>query len=704
MKILINHKMRLPWGACLYTCSKNLSERQYAPLLIFTEKNMSFSRRLAHAIRFLSVDAVELAQSGHPGMPLGMADIATVLWKKFLRHNPKNPLWYNRDRFVLSNGHGSMLLYALLHLTGYALSLDELKHFRQLNSKTPGHPEKGHTPGVETTTGPLGQGLGNAVGMAIAEKIMASRFNQTQTLVDHYTYVFLGDGCLMEGISHEVASLAGTLGLGKLIAFYDDNGISIDGKVEPWFTDDTPMRFRAYHWHVIEGIDGHDMQAVEQAINLARAETDRPSLLCCKTVIGYGSNMAGSEKVHGAPLGASDIAHLRDYFDWPYPPFEIPQEIYHEWNHDAEGIADEDAWIQQCHDYQTQYPERYIEFIRQIQGDLPDDWLVKSNQFIAACQHQDKPLATRKASQHCLEAFGGMLPELLGGSADLSGSNLTNWSGSHAIERDNFTGNYLFYGVREFGMAAIMNGISVHGGLIPYGGTFLVFADYARNAIRLSALMNHRVIYVLTHDSIGLGEDGPTHQPIEHAAMLRMTPNVQVWRPADLLETAVAWQQAIMHRHGPTCLLLSRQNLPALNHSLNAASLIALGGYILYDASPIPDVILISTGSELHLAQAAAIQAQTLGVMVRVVSMPCAERFLAQDEDYQRSVLPPENRRRIAIEAAASGYWYRFVGLDGAVVGLDTFGASAHLKDIYDFFGITVDAIIKLILKFGEEL
>jgi transketolase len=664
---------------------------------------MSFSRQLAHAIRFLSVDAVELAQSGHPGMPLGMADIATVLWKKFLRHNPKNPLWYNRDRFVLSNGHGSMLLYALLHLTGYALSLDDLKNFRQLHSKTPGHPENGLTPGVETTTGPLGQGLGNAVGMAIAEKIMATRFNRAQTLVDHFTYVFLGDGCLMEGISHEVASLAGTLGLGKLIAFYDDNGISIDGKVESWFTDNTPMRFRAYDWHVIDDVDGHDMQAIEQAISMARADTEKPTLICCKTIIGYGSTMAGSEKVHGAPLGATDIAHLREYLDWPYPAFEIPLEIYNEWNHDAEGIADEDEWIQRCHDYQSQYPEIYAEFIRQIQGDLPDDWLSKSNQFIAACQHQDKPIATRKASQQCLEAYGQMLPELFGGSADLSGSNLTNWSGSHAVNRDEFNGNYLFYGVREFGMATLMNGMAAHGGLIPYGGTFLVFADYARNAIRLSALMKQRVIYVLTHDSIGLGEDGPTHQPIEHAAMLRMTPNMQVWRPADLMETAVAWQQAISNRHGPTCLLLSRQNLPALNHSPDASALIARGGYILYNASQNPDVILIATGSEVQLAQAAAIQAEALGVAVRVVSMPCAEGFLAQDEAYQRTVLPPENRRRIAIEAAASGYWYRFVGLDGAVVGLDTFGTSAQLKDTYDFFGITVDVIIKLILKLGED-
>lgn len=658
---------------------------------------MSISRALAHAIRFLSIDAVEQAQSGHPGMPLGMADIATVLWQKFLRHNPKNPLWFNRDRFVLSNGHGSMLLYALLHLTGYALSLDDLKHFRQLHSKTPGHPEFGHTPGVETTTGPLGQGLANAVGMAIAEKILAARFNREHILVDHDTYVFLGDGCLMEGISHEVASLAGTLGLGKLIAFYDDNGISIDGHVHAWFTDDTPARFRAYQWQVIEAVDGHDMAAIEAAILEARRETQKPTLICCKTTIGFGSLMAGTEKVHGAPLGAADIAHIRKTLDWPHPPFVIPETIYKDWNHVTSGIADEDAWLARCDAYKTAYPDDYHAFLRQIQGDLPDDWFSQSQAFIEQCQSQHKPLATRRASQQCLEAYAPMLPELFGGSADLSGSNLTHWSGSHAIQQDDFTGNYLFYGVREFGMSAIMNGIAVHGGFIPYGGTFLVFADYARNAIRLSALMKQRVIFVLTHDSIGLGEDGPTHQPIEHAAMLRLTPDLQVWRPADFMETAVAWQQAIMHRQGPSCLLLSRQNVPTFKHSTVDADAIAKGGYIVQDAAGEPDVIVMATGSEVHLALAAAQKVQSQGVQVRVVSMPCAERFLMQTRDYQESVLPSHHRRRIAVEAAVTGYWYRFVGLDGVVIGIDQFGASAPLQAVYDFFGMTVETIIKTI-------
>lgn len=664
---------------------------------------MNLTRTLANAIRFLSIDAVEAAQSGHPGMPLGMADIATVLWLRFLKHNPKNPQWFNRDRFVLSNGHGSMLLYSLLHLSGYALTIDDLKQFRQLNSKTPGHPECGHTPGVETTTGPLGQGLANAVGMAIAEKVLAARFNQKQILVDHYTYVFLGDGCLMEGISHEASSLAGTLGLGKLIAFYDDNGISIDGKVEPWFTDNTPERFRAYHWHVIENVDGHDMNAIEEAIIAARLETTKPTLICCKTTIGYGSLMAGTEKVHGSPLGSADIQHIRELMDWPYPPFEIPDSIYPSWDHTEQGSADENLWLKQCFAYREAHPSEYNEFLRQIQGDLPDDWLEQSQQFIAKSQESDKAIATRKASQLCIDAFGRMLPELLGGSADLTGSNLTNWSGSHAISRDEFHGNYLFYGVREFGMAAIMNGMAVHGGFIPYGGTFLVFADYARNAIRLSALMQQRVIYVFTHDSIGLGEDGPTHQPIEHAAMLRMTPNVQVWRPADMAETAVAWQQAISHRHGPSCLLLSRQNLPPLARSSDQVGLISRGGYILQDTTQQPDVILIATGSEVQLALAGAAQALIKGIHVRVVSMPCAERFLEQDLAYQEQVLPFAQRRRIAIEAASTNYWYKFVGLDGAVIGIDHFGASAPIKALYDFYDITVEKIIKTILKLGEH-
>jgi transketolase len=662
---------------------------------------MSLPRALAHAIRFLSIDAVELAQSGHPGMPLGMADIATVLWTKFLKHNPKNPSWFNRDRFVLSNGHGSMLLYALLHLSGYALTIDDLKQFRQLHSKTPGHPELGYTPGVETTTGPLGQGFANAVGMALAEKILAARFNTAYEIVNHFTYVFLGDGCLMEGVSHEAASLAGTLGLGKLIAFYDDNGISIDGQVESWFTDDTPARFRAYHWHVIDNVDGHDLQAVERAIEAARLETNKPSLICCKTTIGYGSLLAGTEKVHGSPLGAADIAQIRTELDWPYPPFSIPESIYEAWDHVEQGAIDENQWLQLCDDYKARHPLEYAEFLRQIHGDLPDHWKMQSSQFIESIRLNDKPLATRKASQQCIEAFAASLPELFGGSADLTGSNLTNWSGSKAIDHEHFSGNYLYYGVREFGMSAIMNGIAVHGGLIPYGGTFLVFSDYARNAVRLSALMKQRVIYVYTHDSIGLGEDGPTHQPVEHAAMLRMTPNLQVWRPADLMETAVAWQQAILHRHGPSCLLLSRQNLPALTHSNHGAELIARGGYILQDTPQSPDVILIATGSEVQLALAAANQVMERGIAVRVVSMPCAERFLEQDAAYQEQVLPATNRNRIAIEAAATGYWYRFVGLDGTVIGIDQFGASAPLKALYDYFGITLETIIKAILKFA---
>lgn len=662
---------------------------------------MSLPKALAHAIRFLSIDAVELAQSGHPGMPLGMADIATVLWIKFLKHNPQNPSWFNRDRFVLSNGHGSMLLYALLHLSGYALTIEDLKQFRQLHSKTPGHPELGYTPGVETTTGPLGQGFANAVGMALAEKILAARFNTTCEIVDHHTYVFLGDGCMMEGVSHEAASLAGTLGLGKLIAFYDDNGISIDGQVDSWFTDDTPARFRAYHWHVIDNVDGHDMDAIESAIKAARMETSKPTLICCKTKIGYGSSLAGSEKVHGAPLGAAEIAQIRTELDWPYPSFAIPESIYEAWDHIKQGSNDENQWLQTCYRYKTLHPLEYAEFLRQSHGDLPDDWESVSNQFIESIRLNEKPLATRKASQQCIEAFASTLPELFGGSADLTGSNLTNWSGTQPINHEHFSGNYLYYGVREFGMSAIMNGIAVHGGLIPYGGTFLVFSDYARNAVRLSALMKQRVIYVYTHDSIGLGEDGPTHQPVEHAAMLRMTPNLQVWRPADLMETAVAWQQAILHRHGPSCLLLSRQNLPALTHHMHHAEVIARGGYILQDTPQSPHVILIATGSEVQLALAAANQVKEQGIAVRVVSMPCAERFLAQDAAYQEQVLPVNNRNRIAIEAAATGYWYRFVGLDGTVIGIDQFGASAPLNALYECFGITIETIIKAILKFA---
>ncbi|STY31521.1 transketolase [Legionella wadsworthii] len=657
---------------------------------------MNPSKELANAIRMLSVDAVEQAQSGHPGMPLGMADIATVLWTRFLKHNPRNPHWFNRDRFVLSNGHGSMLLYSLLHLTGYNLSLNDLKDFRQLNSKTPGHPEFGHTPGVETTTGPLGQGLANAVGMALAERVLATHFNRDGfDLVDHYTYTFTGDGCLMEGISHEVCSLAGTLGLGKLIVFYDDNGISIDGKVESWFTDNTAQRFKAYQWQVIEGVDGHNMDEIEQAIIKAQANTTQPTLIICKTIIGLGSSVAGSEKAHGSALGAKDVATVREYFNWPHEPFAVPDSVYQQWNHIEQGDKEEQQWITLLNQYQQKFPQEHYEFLRRINGDLPDDWQSHSHEFLEKCRTNDKAVATRKASQQCIEHFARILPEMLGGSADLTGSNNTDWSGSKAITQEDYSGNYLYYGVREFGMAAIMNGLAVHGGFIPYGGTFLVFADYARNAIRLSALMNQRVIYVFTHDSIGLGEDGPTHQPVEHASMLRMTPGMSVWRPADLMETAIAWKLALEHHNGPTSLLLSRQNLPALPHGDKAAELIKKGGYIITDCEGTPDAILIATGSEVQLAIAAAEQVKSRGIKVRVVSMPCAERFLQQDQNYKNEVLPQDITARIAIEAASSAYWYQFVGLQGAVIGLDRFGVSAPAKQAYEYLGITVERIIE---------
>ncbi|MFC3908393.1 transketolase [Legionella dresdenensis] len=656
---------------------------------------MNFSKDLANAIRVLSIDAVEKAQSGHPGMPLGMADIAAVLWQKFMKHNPGNPFWFNRDRFVLSNGHGSMLLYSLLHLTGYKLSVNDLKNFRQLHSKTPGHPEYDETPGVETTTGPLGQGLANAVGMAIAEKLLAQQFNHTDlNIIDHFTYAFVGDGCLMEGISHEACSLAGTLGLGKLIAFYDDNGISIDGKVGGWFNDDTSARFKAYNWHVIGPIDGHDSAAIAAAIEQAQAETAKPSLIICKTIIGYCSSVAGSEKSHGAPLGAEGVNYVRKQLNWPHEePFFVPDTIYAAWDHNEQGRHNENQWLDLCEQYQQKHPAQYEEFLRRINGDLPDSWDTVSAEFIDHCRTQTKALATRKSSQYCLERFAKVLPELLGGSADLTGSNNTDWSGSKAITADDFSGNYLFYGVREFAMAAIMNGLALHGGFIPYGGTFLVFSDYARNAIRLSALMRQRVIYVLTHDSIGLGEDGPTHQPVEHAAMLRLTPGTHVWRPADLVETAVAWQQAIEQR-GPSCMLLSRQNLPALPHNDTSVSLINKGGYIIRDCQGTPDAILLATGSEVQLALTAAEKLTAAGKQIRVVSMPCCERFLAQDSAYREQVLPDQVRKRIAIEAAASGYWYRFTGLDGAVIGLERFGVSAPASQAYEDLGITVDAIL----------
>lgn len=656
---------------------------------------MSFSNDLANAVRMLSVDAVERAQSGHPGMPLGMADIATVLWQGFMKYNPGNPHWFDRDRFVLSNGHGSMLLYSLLHLTGYDLSIDELQRFRQLHSKTPGHPEHADTPGVETTTGPLGQGLANAVGMAIAEKILASQFNKPGLeLVNHHTYTFVGDGCLMEGLSHEACSLAGALGLGKLIAFYDDNGISIDGPVDGWFRDDSRLRFEAYNWQVIGPIDGHDPVAIEAAIREARAETARPSLIICKTTIGFASPLAGSEKSHGAPLGAEGVAAVRKALNWPHPPFEIPESIRKAWNRSEQGRELETHWLALAQAYQQQYPTDYAEFLRRVNGGLPDNWDSLAASFVDTCLANNKALATRKSSQQCIEFFAAHLPEMLGGSADLTGSNNTDWSGSVAISSTSFSGNYLNYGVREFAMAAIMNGLALHGGFIPYGGTFLVFADYARNAIRLSALMKQRVIYVLTHDSIGLGEDGPTHQPVEHAAMLRLTPGMSVWRPADLVETAVAWKHALTRHNGPSALLLSRQNLPPLPHGDEARERIERGGYVLMDCDGTPDILLIASGSEVSIAVAAAESLRQSGQRVRVVSMPCCEQFLAQDAAWQERVLPKAVRKRVAIEAASSQFWHQFTGLDGAVIGLDRFGVSAPAAQAYEYLGITVDHVL----------
>lgn len=654
---------------------------------------------LANAIRILSIDAVEKAQSGHPGMPLGMADIAFVLWQHFLKHNPKNPRWFNRDRFMLSNGHGSMLHYALLHLTGYDLSLEELKHFRQLHSKTPGHPEYGETPGVETTTGPLGQGIANAVGMALSEKMLAARFNRPgYSLIDHYTYAFAGDGCLMEGISHEACSLAGTLGLSKLIIFYDDNGISIDGNVNLWFSDDTRARFLSYHWHVVGPIDGLNQHAVEAAILEAQNQTDKPTLIICKTVIGYASPFAGSEKSHGAPLGHEGIAAVREKLNWHWPAFCIPPDVYEAFDRTVQGSQDEDKWIALCQRYQQNFPREYAQFLQQINGDLPDEWDKIIQEMTESCLRETASLATRKCSEICLETLGKCLPALLGGSADLTSSNNTFWSGSKPVTPTHFSGNYLHYGVREFGMAAMMNGIALHGGFIPYGGTFLVFLDYMRNAVRLSALMKQRVIYIFSHDSIGLGEDGPTHQPIEHAAMLRMTPHIETWRPADLLETAIAWQQAIMRHHGPSALLLSRQNLPQLPHTAAQADEIARGAYIVADCEGAPDAIILATGSEVQLAlRVFEVMKDASSRKVRVVSMPCCERFLIQDKNYQQSILPDEVRTRVAVEAACGDYWYRFVGLDGKIVSVDTFGVSAKAADAFDCFKINEKRLMRVL-------
>ena len=659
---------------------------------------MPSRRELANAIRALSMDAVQAANSGHPGAPMGMADIAEVLWNDFLRHNPTNPLWPNRDRFVLSNGHGSMLLYSLLHLSGYDLPMAEIKRFRQLHSKTPGHPEFGHTPGIETTTGPLGQGLTNAVGMAIAEKALAGQFNKpNHEIIDHHTYVFVGDGCLMEGISHEACSLAGTLGLGKLIVIYDDNGISIDGEVVGWFTDDTPQRFSAYGWHVIPKVDGHDDADVKQAIEQARNETTRPSLICCQTVIGWGSpNKQGKEECHGAALGQDEVALVRETIDWPYDPFFIPDEIYNGWNACARGKEAESHWNAKFAAYKEAYPELAREFERRMARELPQDWEQKSQEFIQSLVEKAASVATRKASQMALNGYGPLLPELIGGSADLAGSNLTIWSGSKPISKENGAGNYIYFGVREFGMSAILNGLALYGGFIPYGATFLVFSEYARNALRMAALMKIRSLFVYTHDSIGLGEDGPTHQAVEQIATLRMIPNMSVWRPGDEVESAVAWKLAIERQGGPSCLIFSRQSVPHQDRTPEQLENISRGGYILKDSDGSPEGIIIATGSELGLAVAACEQLSQQGKKIRVVSMPCTDVFDAQDEAYKESVLPTGVTARVAVEAGVSDYWIKYVGLRGKVVGIDRFGESAPAGDAMKYFGFTADNVAKI--------
>lgn len=651
---------------------------------------------LANAIRALAMDAVQAANSGHPGAPMGMADIAEVLWNKVLRHNPANPQWPNRDRFVLSNGHGSMLIYSLLHLTGYELTTDDLKNFRQLHSKTPGHPEYGYTPGVETTTGPLGQGLANAVGMAIAEKTLAAQFNREgHGVVDHHTWVFLGDGCLMEGISHEACSLAGTLGLGKLIAVYDDNGISIDGEVEGWFTDDTPQRFAAYGWHVIPIVDGHDPDAIEAAFVAAKAEHNRPTLICCQTVIGKGSpNKQGTEGCHGAPLGDDEIALTREALGWQHPPFEIPDAIREAWDGRAKGASLESEWGAQFDAYRAAHSDLADELLRRLTGALPRDFPQQADAYIDECVVAGADIASRKASQQALNALGPNLPELLGGSADLAGSNLTLWSGASGISSEDASGNYLYYGVREFAMAAIMNGVALHGGFIPYGATFLIFMEYAHNAIRMSALMGKRVIYVFTHDSIGLGEDGPTHQPVEQLTALRATPNLHTWRPCDAAESAIAWKQSLMRESGPSALVFSRQTLPAQVKTAEQVAGAHRGGYTLVAEQGPLDAVLIATGSEVGLAVTAAEQLTAAGRGVRVVSMPCAALFDAQEAGYREAVLPSEVLARVAVEAGHTDVWYKYVGLDGRVVGMSTYGESAPAPALYQHFGLTVDNVV----------
>ena len=663
---------------------------------------MSSRKELANAIRALSMDAVQKAKSGHPGAPMGMADIAEVLWNDYMRHNPVNPNWADRDRFVLSNGHGSMLIYSLLHLTGYDLGVEDLKSFRQLHSKTPGHPEYGYAPGIETTTGPLGQGLTNAVGMALAEKVLAGQFNQPgHEIVNHHTYVFLGDGCLMEGISHEACSLAGALGLGKLICFYDDNNISIDGEVRghgntpAWFLDDTPKRFEAYGWHVIPKVDGHDPEAIKAAIEVARAMDGKPSLICCQTIIGFGSpNKQGKEDCHGAPLGDDEIALTRENLGWRHAPFEIPQDVQAAWDARDTGARAEAEWNARFEAYAAAYPTQAAEFQRRMAGNLPADWAEKSDAFIAAVVAKAETIASRKASQNALDGFGPLLPELLGGSADLAGSNLTIWKGCKGVSRTDASGNYIYYGVREFGMSAIMNGAALHGGFVPYGATFLMFSEYARNALRMAALMKVPSIFVYTHDSIGLGEDGPTHQPVEQIPTLRLIPNMSVWRPCDAVESAVAWKLAIERKTGPSCLIFSRQNLAHMDRDADQMVGITRGGYVLRDCAGTPDAILIATGSEVELAVKAADALAASGKAVRVVSMPSTDAFDAQDAAYRESVLPRAVTTRVAIEAACTAGWWKYVGCQGAVVGIDRFGESAPAGDLFKAFGFTVDQVV----------
>jgi transketolase len=665
---------------------------------------MASRKMLANAIRALAMDAVQRANSGHPGAPMGMADIAQVLYTDFMRHNPANPEWSNRDRFVMSNGHGSMLPYSVLHLSGYDITIEDLKNFRQLHSKTPGHPEYGYTPGIETTTGPLGQGISNAVGMAIAERVLAAEFNRDEfNIVDHFTYVFLGDGCLMEGISHEACSLAGTLELGKLIAFWDDNGISIDGKVDGWFRDDTPARFEAYGWHVMQ-VDGHDADEIKIAIEAARAITAKPSLICCKTIIGYGSpNKAGSHSCHGAPLGDEEVALARLELNWEYPAFEIPEEVYQAWDHKAAGQALEDKWNEKLVAYREAHPELAAEFERRTQRQLPENWAESVQAFIEETNSAAPEKATRVSSLATLEAISPLLPELFGGSADLGGSNGTEWSGMKPMRAEMPAANYVNYGVREFGMSAIMNGIVLHGGFIPFGATFLVFSDYARNALRMAALMKIQSIFVYTHDSIGLGEDGPTHQAVEQGPTLRMIPNMQLWRPCDAVETAVSWKAAIERRDGPTCLVLSRQNLKHQARNAEQIENIARGGYVLRDCDGTPEVILIATGSEVELVVAACESEVLEDAKIRVVSMPSTTQFDRQPQDYRDSVLPPQVRARVAVEAAATAGWYKYVGMDGAIIGIDSFGESAPARELFAYFGFTVGKVVEAVNNFLQS-